>query len=95
VETNRDADRWGALADSTRRAIVARLADERYDVSVTLGDGVFPLTALAEGKNATALALIRTAGEPTSARPSWTAGSPPTPGCGQRRRRGWRPGRPT
>jgi FtsP/CotA-like multicopper oxidase with cupredoxin domain len=29
---------------------------ERYDVQVTLGDGVFPLTALAEGKNATALA---------------------------------------
>jgi multicopper oxidase len=38
---------------------------ERYDVQVTLGDGVFPLTALAEGKNATALALIRTGfGEP-------------------------------
>jgi FtsP/CotA-like multicopper oxidase with cupredoxin domain len=35
---------------------------ERYDVQVTLGDGVFPLTALAEGKNATALALVRTAG---------------------------------
>ena len=34
---------------------------ERYDVIVTLGDGVFPLTALAEGKNATALALVRTA----------------------------------
>jgi multicopper oxidase len=33
---------------------------ERYDVLVTLGDGVFPLTALAEGKNATALALVRT-----------------------------------
>ena len=38
---------------------------ERYDVQVTLGDGVFPLSALAEGKNATALALIRTGfGEP-------------------------------
>jgi len=38
---------------------------ERYDVQVTLGDGVFPLTALAEGKNATALALVRTGfGEP-------------------------------
>ncbi|MEV5202889.1 multicopper oxidase family protein [Streptomyces sp. NPDC053720] len=33
---------------------------ERYDVLVTAGDGVFPLTALAEGKNATALALLRT-----------------------------------
>lgn len=33
---------------------------ERYDVLVTVGDGVFPLVALAEGKNATALALVRT-----------------------------------
>ena len=34
---------------------------ERYDVQVRLGDGVFPLTAEAVGKNATARALIRTA----------------------------------
>ncbi|MGW2619369.1 multicopper oxidase family protein [Streptomyces sp. NPDC001500] len=34
---------------------------ERYDVLVTLGDGVFPLVALAEGKDATGMALIRTA----------------------------------
>ncbi|KOU74178.1 copper oxidase [Streptomyces sp. MMG1533] len=34
---------------------------ERYDVLVTLGDGVFPLVALAEGKNAGGLALVRTA----------------------------------
>jgi hypothetical protein len=27
VDSNRDADRWGALADGTRRAIVACLAD--------------------------------------------------------------------
>ncbi|REK87085.1 multicopper oxidase family protein [Streptomyces inhibens] len=33
---------------------------ERYDVMVTVKDGVFPLTALAEGKNRTALALLRT-----------------------------------
>ncbi|GAB2873433.1 multicopper oxidase family protein [Streptomyces mayteni] len=33
---------------------------ERYDVLVTLGDGVFPLVALAEGKDATGLALVRT-----------------------------------
>ncbi|MGF7235834.1 MAG: multicopper oxidase family protein [Frankia sp.] len=33
---------------------------ERYDVQVTLGDGAFPLVALAEGKNAAALALVRT-----------------------------------
>ena len=42
---------------------------ERMDVLVTLADGVFPLTALAEGKNASALEVIRTgAGSaPTSA----------------------------
>jgi Putative multicopper oxidases len=34
---------------------------ERYDVLVTAGDGVFPLTALAEGKKASALAVLRTA----------------------------------
>jgi multicopper oxidase len=33
---------------------------ERYDVQVTLDDGVFPLVGLAEGKDATALALVRT-----------------------------------
>jgi FtsP/CotA-like multicopper oxidase with cupredoxin domain len=33
---------------------------ERYDVLVTLGDGVFPLVALAEGKNQTGMALVRT-----------------------------------
>ncbi|MEE1769771.1 multicopper oxidase family protein [Streptomyces sp. JV185] len=33
---------------------------ERYDVMVTAGDGVFPLTALAEGKRASAMALLRT-----------------------------------
>lgn len=33
---------------------------ERYDVVVTAGDGVFPLTAVAEGKRASALALLRT-----------------------------------
>jgi FtsP/CotA-like multicopper oxidase with cupredoxin domain len=34
---------------------------ERYDAMVTLGDGVFPLVALAEGKNELARALVRTA----------------------------------
>ncbi|MEU7058056.1 multicopper oxidase family protein [Streptomyces sp. NPDC046197] len=33
---------------------------ERYDVMVTAQDGVFPLVALAEGKNAQALAVLRT-----------------------------------
>jgi FtsP/CotA-like multicopper oxidase with cupredoxin domain len=41
---------------------------ERYDVLVTLGDGVFPLAALAEGKDSSALALVRTgAGSPPPA----------------------------
>ncbi|WP_306336012.1 multicopper oxidase family protein [Streptomyces sp. KL118A] len=40
---------------------------ERYDVLVTAEDGVFPLTALAEGKKAAALAVLRTGG-----------GAPPT-----------------
>ncbi|MCE7004626.1 multicopper oxidase family protein [Kibdelosporangium philippinense] len=34
---------------------------ERYDALVTLSDGVYPVVALAEGKNATAFALARTA----------------------------------
>ncbi|NEB79910.1 multicopper oxidase family protein, partial [Streptomyces sp. SID14478] len=42
---------------------------ERYDVLVTAGDGVFPLTALAEGKKASALAVLRTG-----------AGAAPAPG---------------
>jgi FtsP/CotA-like multicopper oxidase with cupredoxin domain len=46
---------------------------ERYDVLVTLGDGVFPLVAVAEGKKDAALALVRTAGgqaPPASTRPA-------------------------
>ncbi|MEV4872029.1 multicopper oxidase family protein [Streptomyces syringium] len=35
---------------------------ERYDVLVEVKDGVFPLTALAEGKKRSALALLRTGG---------------------------------
>ncbi|MBZ3913763.1 multicopper oxidase family protein [Streptomyces acidiscabies] len=45
---------------------------ERYDVLVTLDDGVFPLVALAEGKNATGMAVIRTGSgsiPPETARP--------------------------
>jgi FtsP/CotA-like multicopper oxidase with cupredoxin domain len=42
---------------------------ERYDVIVTAADGVFPLVALAEGKNALARAVLSTA-----------AGTPPDPG---------------
>ncbi|KUN82228.1 copper oxidase [Streptomyces bungoensis] len=33
---------------------------ERYDALVTLADGVFPLVALAEGKNAAGMAVVRT-----------------------------------
>lgn len=42
---------------------------ERYDVTVTLGDGVFPLVASAEGKQGEALLLLRTG-----------SGEAPTPG---------------
>ncbi|MFE2871460.1 multicopper oxidase family protein [Embleya sp. NPDC059259] len=35
---------------------------ERYDVLVTLADGVFPLVALAEGKGDRAFAVVRTSG---------------------------------
>ena len=41
---------------------------ERYDVTVTLGDGVFPLVAKPVGKDGVAVGLIRTG-----------AGKPPTP----------------
>lgn len=34
---------------------------ERYDLIVTLGDGAFPLTAIPEGNDGQALALVRTA----------------------------------
>ena len=42
---------------------------ERYDVTVTAGDGVFPLVAVAEGKNALARAVLSTG-----------AGTAPDPG---------------
>jgi FtsP/CotA-like multicopper oxidase with cupredoxin domain len=42
---------------------------ERYDVIITAGDGVFPLVAVAEGKNSLARALLSTG-----------AGSAPDPG---------------
>ncbi len=42
---------------------------ERYDVVVTLGDGVFPLVAVAEGKGGQGMALVRTgSGRPPAAR---------------------------
>ena len=33
---------------------------ERYDVTLTLGDGTFPLVASAEGKSGQGLAVVRT-----------------------------------
>jgi multicopper oxidase len=51
---------------------------ERYDVLVTVRDGVFPLVALAEGKKGNALAIVRSAGgtpPAASARPAELAGS--------------------
>ncbi|MFI1889563.1 multicopper oxidase family protein [Streptomyces jumonjinensis] len=50
---------------------------ERYDVLVTAGDGVFPFTAVAEGKKAAARALLRTGGgaaPAASARPRELSG---------------------
>jgi FtsP/CotA-like multicopper oxidase with cupredoxin domain len=38
---------------------------ERYDATVTLADGAFPLVAVAEGKGAQALAVLRTGTGPT------------------------------
>lgn len=40
---------------------------ERYDLLVTLQDGVFPLVAVAEGRGAQALGVVRTAGGPSPA----------------------------
>jgi multicopper oxidase len=50
---------------------------ERYDVLVTLGDGVFPLVALPEGKKGQALALVRTGSgraPAATARPAYLRG---------------------
>ncbi|EUA27849.1 multicopper oxidase family protein [Mycobacterium xenopi 4042] len=43
---------------------------ERYDVIITAADGVFPLVALAEGKNAVGRALLTTAAGPRQIRAS-------------------------
>ncbi|NUR50785.1 MAG: multicopper oxidase family protein, partial [Hamadaea sp.] len=50
---------------------------ERYDVLVTAADGVFPLVALADGKNGGGLALLRTGGgmpPPAGVRPGELGG---------------------
>jgi len=46
---------------------------ERYDVLVTLKDGVFPLAACAEGKNWTAQAVVRTGAGAAPAPGTWPA----------------------
>ena len=43
---------------------------ERYDVLVTPADGAWPLVALAEGKDLTATAVVRTAGSTAAAPPA-------------------------
>ncbi|KJY42579.1 copper oxidase, partial [Streptomyces sp. NRRL B-1568] len=56
---------------------------ERYDVLVEAKDGVFPLTALAEGKNRSALAVLRTGGGAApgaDARPKELDTTPPAAG---------------
>lgn len=54
---------------------------ERFDVVVTLGDGVFPVVAAAEGKDGQGLAILRTSGGPApspDARPAELAAHPTT-----------------
>jgi multicopper oxidase len=51
----------GFPVKATRTDAVLVGMGERFDVSVTLKDGVFPLVADAEGKNGAGLALVRTA----------------------------------
>ncbi|MFI5617432.1 multicopper oxidase family protein [Streptomyces sp. NPDC051567] len=71
----------GFPVEHTRTRSLLLGMGERYDVLVTAGDGVFPLTALAEGKGRSALALLRTAPgtAPTAAtRPAELAGRPLT-----------------
>ncbi len=46
---------------ATTDALLIGMA-ERYDVVVTVKDGTFPLTALAEGKTGAAMAVLRTGG---------------------------------
>lgn len=50
----------GYPVEQTRTGSLLLGMGERYDVLVTAKDGVFPLTALAEGKEGSALAVLRT-----------------------------------
>lgn len=60
------------VADLWTDAVILGMG-ERYDVEVTLGDGVFALVAAAEGKGGQALAVVRTgagAAPPSDVRPA-------------------------
>lgn len=52
------ADGWPVVPVTVDTLLVGM--GERYDLTVTAGDGVFPLVASAEGKAAAAFALLRT-----------------------------------
>ncbi|MDH2388980.1 multicopper oxidase family protein [Streptomyces sp. HNM0663] len=52
----------GFPVEHTRADALLLGMGERFDALVTVGNGTFPLTALAEGKNRTALAVLRTGG---------------------------------
>jgi multicopper oxidase len=53
------ADGWPVVPTDTDAVLVGM--GERFDVEVTLGEGVFPLVAAAEGKTGAAQAVVRTA----------------------------------
>ncbi len=57
MDANRDADRWVALADGTRRAIVARLADGPQPVGQLAAD--LPVTRSAVSQH---LKILKEAG---------------------------------
>ncbi|MFD7436416.1 multicopper oxidase family protein [Streptomyces sp. NPDC059861] len=50
----------GYPVEHTRTEALLLGMAERYDVMITAGDGVFPLVAIAEGKGARAMAVLRT-----------------------------------
>lgn len=53
------SDGWPVVPVDGDTVLIAM--GERYDLRATLSDGVFPLVAVAEGKNARAFGLVRTA----------------------------------
>lgn len=57
----------GYPVQHTKTANILIGMGERYDALITLGDGVFPMVAAAEGKQARGFALIRTGSGPAPA----------------------------